>query len=53
MECIIDKELRRLKKLNQIKKFKIRVIRRYIRIKLNIDIEINGLNRRIERLSLT
>ena len=50
MDCMITRELRKMKKIKALKKIKIEVIRRYLRIKINIDIEPLGLRRRIEAL---
>ena len=50
MECMINKTLKKLNKIKQLKRVKIEVIRRYLLFKINIDIEPLGLIRRIERL---
>lgn len=49
MECLIDKNL---KKINRKKSTKLSIIRRYLKMKIKIDIEPNALNRRIQRLEL-
>ena len=50
MECMINKTLKKLNKIKQLKRVKIEVIRRYLRFKINIDIEPLGLRRKIEEL---
>lgn len=50
MECMID---RKLKKIKNLKKIKLEVVRRYLRITLNIDIGPIGLSRKINRLMAT
>ena len=49
MECIIDKQLKKIKKR---KKIKLNVIRRYLKMKINVDIGPIALSRRINRLKL-
>ena len=47
MECIIDKLLKQIKNR---KRTKLNVIRRYLKIKIHIDIGPIALSRRINRL---
>ena len=47
---MITRELMKMKKIKPLKTIRVDVIRRYLRIKINIDIEPLGLSKRIERL---
>ena len=49
MECIIDQQL---KKIKPSKITKLKAIRRYLKMKIKIDIEPIALSRRISRLKL-
>ncbi len=50
MICIITRQLLKAKKIKDLNLVKIAVIRRYLRIKIAIDIEPLGLKRRIDSL---
>ena len=50
MKCMINKQLKKIKKNNRLNIFKIEVIRRYLRMKIKIDIDHLGLIKRIEEL---
>ena len=50
MECMIDKLLKKIKRNR--KTTKLNVIRRYLKMKINVDIGPIALNRRILRLEL-
>jgi len=50
MTCMITKQLLKVKKIKDLNSVKISVLRRYLRIKIAIDIEPVGLKRRIEML---
>ena len=44
MKCMINKQLKKIKKNNRLNIFKIEVIRRYLRMKIKIDKDLNQLN---------
>ena len=50
MKCMINKQLKKIKKNNRLNIFKIEVIRRYLRMKIKIDIDHLRLIKRIEEL---